>query len=274
MSVPARPLRADAARNRARVLETAYETFAAEGLAVPIDEIARRAGVGAGTVYRHFPTKEDLFSAVVDSRIRRIIGEGRGLLDVPGPGEALFAFLRSMVLDWGATDQGLVDALAGLGIDVDTVAPDAIPPLNTISVALAPAPLPISTSPIVLPPDTSTVPPPCTLLLVAVPPDRTISVPPDRTMMPLLVCPPEMVRVWPLLTTPLLAPLPLPPPTTNTWPPVAEIVPLAVLGGKLVMEFVVDAFGGEITLLLGDPFVQPHMRRDDEFGHLFLLSRD
>ena len=61
MAQPAKPLRADAARNRARVLEIAYETFAAEGLSVPIDEIARRAGVGAGTVYRHFPTKEDLF---------------------------------------------------------------------------------------------------------------------------------------------------------------------------------------------------------------------
>ncbi|HEY6648181.1 MAG TPA: helix-turn-helix domain-containing protein, partial [Mycobacterium sp.] len=55
MTEPARPLRADAARNRARVLEVAYDTFAAEGLAVAIDEIARRAGVGAGTVYRHFP---------------------------------------------------------------------------------------------------------------------------------------------------------------------------------------------------------------------------
>jgi AcrR family transcriptional regulator len=125
MAQPARPLRADAARNRARVLETAYETFAAEGLSVPIDEIARRAGVGAGTVYRHFPTKEDLFRAVVESRLRRIIAEGRALLDDPGPGEALFAFLRSMVLEWGATDQGLVDALAGLGIDVESIAPAA-----------------------------------------------------------------------------------------------------------------------------------------------------
>ncbi|MFZ1163333.1 TetR/AcrR family transcriptional regulator [Mycobacterium sp.] len=125
MSVPARPLRADAAHNRARVLETAYETFAAEGLSVPIDEIARRAGVGAGTVYRHFPTKEDLFRAVVESRLRHIITEGRALLDRPGPDEALFSFLRSMVLDWGATDQGLVEALSGLGIDVDSVAPDA-----------------------------------------------------------------------------------------------------------------------------------------------------
>ncbi|MBV8294847.1 MAG: TetR/AcrR family transcriptional regulator, partial [Mycobacterium sp.] len=81
--------------------------------------------VGAGTVYRHFPTKEDLFRAVVDSRIRRLIEEGRALLDDPGPGEALFAFLRSMVLDFGATDQGLVDALGGLGIDVESAAPDA-----------------------------------------------------------------------------------------------------------------------------------------------------
>jgi AcrR family transcriptional regulator len=125
MSVPARPLRADAARNRARVLETAYETFAAEGLSVPIDEIARRAGVGAGTVYRHFPTKEDLFAAVVESRLQHIIAAGRALLDDPGPGEALFAFLRSMVLDFGATDQGLVEALGGLGIDVESAAPDA-----------------------------------------------------------------------------------------------------------------------------------------------------
>ena len=96
-----RPLRADAARNRARVLEVAYDTFATEGLSVPIDEIARRAGVGAGTVYRHFPAKEDLFRAVVEDRIQRIIDEGRSLLDAEEPGEALFAFMRSMVLAVG-----------------------------------------------------------------------------------------------------------------------------------------------------------------------------
>ena len=125
MSEPARPLRADAARNRARVLEVAYETFAADGLAVPIDEIARRAGVGAGTVYRHFPTKEDLFRAVIDDRISGIVNDGRALLTSGDPGEALFTFLRSMVLDWGATDQGLVDALAGVGIDIKDAVPDA-----------------------------------------------------------------------------------------------------------------------------------------------------
>ena len=118
-----KPLRADAARNRARVLEVAYDTFAAEGLSVPIDEIARRAGVGAGTVYRHFPTKEDLFRAVIEDRISRIVDNGRALLSANDPGEALFTFLRSMVLTWGATDRGLVEALAGLVIDVETVMP-------------------------------------------------------------------------------------------------------------------------------------------------------
>ena len=121
----ARPLRADAARNRARVLEVAYETFAADGLSVPIDEIARRAGVGAGTVYRHFPTKEDLFRAVIEDRIRGIVDAGRALLDSTDPGSALFVFLRSMVLQWGASDRGLVDAFAGQGIDVNDAAPDA-----------------------------------------------------------------------------------------------------------------------------------------------------
>jgi AcrR family transcriptional regulator len=120
-----RPLRADAARNRARVLEVAYDTFAAEGMSVPIDEIARRAGVGAGTVYRHFPTKEDLFRAVVEDRIRGIIAEGRRLLTVDDPADALFEFLRSMVLNWGATDRGLSEALAGIGIDVEKNMPEA-----------------------------------------------------------------------------------------------------------------------------------------------------
>ena len=125
MAQPARPLRADAVRNRARLLEVAYETFAAEGLSVPVDEIARRAGVGAGTVYRHFPTKEALFQAVIQDRMQRLVDDGYALLESAGPGEALFSFLRSMVLQWGATDRGLADALAGFGIHIEQAAPDA-----------------------------------------------------------------------------------------------------------------------------------------------------
>lgn len=125
MSQPARPLRSDAARNRARVLEVAYETFAAEGLGVPIDEIARRAGVGAGTVHRHFPIKDALFRAVVEDRINRVTEEGRALLATEDPAMALFIYLRSIVLQWGATNRGLADALAGLGIDVKASMPAA-----------------------------------------------------------------------------------------------------------------------------------------------------
>lgn len=119
-----RPMRADAARNRARVLEVAYDTFAEEGLSVPIDEIARRAGVGAGTIYRHFPTKDDLFRAVAEDRIQRIVNEGRALAEAEAPGAALFVFLRSLVLQWGATDRGLTDALSAGAIDVETTMPE------------------------------------------------------------------------------------------------------------------------------------------------------
>jgi AcrR family transcriptional regulator len=119
-----RKLRSDAARNRARVLDVAYEAFAAEGLSVPIDEIARRAGVGAGTVYRHFPTKESLFQAVVANRIEQLVEHARALSDERDPGDALFAFLAILVTE-GATDQGLVEALAGEGFDLADAAPDA-----------------------------------------------------------------------------------------------------------------------------------------------------
>jgi len=119
-----RRLRADAARNRARLLQVAYETFAAEGLSVPIDEIARRAGLGAGTVYRHFPTKESLYRAIVADRVQRIVDSARALLAADDPGQALQTFLTVMV-EQGATDQGMVDALAGIGFDIAQAAPDA-----------------------------------------------------------------------------------------------------------------------------------------------------
>src|ERR1700722_14720405 len=84
----ARPLRADARRNRDRVLEAARAAFGAEGSGVSLDEIARRAGVGAGTVYRHFATKEALFEEVVFDRIEQLVEEARVLSDEPDPGLA------------------------------------------------------------------------------------------------------------------------------------------------------------------------------------------
>ncbi len=74
-----RPLRADARRNRERVLTVAQEAFATEGLAVSIPEIARRAGVGVGTIYRQFPTKEALFEAIVVEGMTAILESARSL---------------------------------------------------------------------------------------------------------------------------------------------------------------------------------------------------
>jgi AcrR family transcriptional regulator len=124
MAAAPKRLRADAVRNRARVLQVAYETFAAEGLSVPIDEIARRAGLGAGTIYRHFPTKDALFQAIVADRVRRIVDSARTLLAAQDAGQALVTFLRAMVQE-GAADQGLTDALAGIGFDIAQAAPEA-----------------------------------------------------------------------------------------------------------------------------------------------------
>ena len=87
-----RGLRADARRNRARVLAVAAEIFAAEGLSVPVHEIARRAGVGTGTVSRHFPSKEDLFAAILLERMEYLTRQADELAATRGAGEAFFAF--------------------------------------------------------------------------------------------------------------------------------------------------------------------------------------
>lgn len=111
-----RPLRADARRNRQRVLEVAEAVFAGEGLDVPIDEIARRAGLGVGTLYRHFPTKEALFSAIVIGRVERATRHAVALA-AGEPGAAFFDLLAFLVAE-GAAKKDFVAALAGAGIDV------------------------------------------------------------------------------------------------------------------------------------------------------------
>jgi AcrR family transcriptional regulator len=110
-----RPLRADARRNRDRVLEAARAAFGAEGSEVSLDEIARRAGVGAGTVYRHFATKEVLFEAVVVDRMGELVEEARALSDDPDPGRAFSSFIERLARE-GAHKRDLVEALASDGI--------------------------------------------------------------------------------------------------------------------------------------------------------------
>jgi AcrR family transcriptional regulator len=120
MTGPDRVLRADARRNRARVLDVAAEVFATEGLTVPIDEIARRAGVGIGTVYRHFPTKEALFEAIVLDRVHRLAESARAARSEPDPATAFFAFF-TCVIEAGTVNKALFEALA-TGGEVDTTA--------------------------------------------------------------------------------------------------------------------------------------------------------
>ena len=109
-----RPLRADAARNREKVLRAAREAFAESGYGVPLDEIAARAGVGPGTVYRHFPAKEALFEAVVTARITDLVNEARARADATDPGEAFFGFL-SRVAGEAAAKRDLPDAISIAG---------------------------------------------------------------------------------------------------------------------------------------------------------------
>lgn len=112
-----RPMRSDAQRNRARLIEIAQTAFAEEGLAVSLDEIARRAGVGPGTLYRHFPTKESLFEAVVHGRMQQLIDDARERLDSNDPGAALLDFIDRLVTD-AAPKRDLVEALASAKVDM------------------------------------------------------------------------------------------------------------------------------------------------------------
>lgn len=88
-----RPLRADAARNRRQLLAAAADEFAERGLDASIADIARRAGVGKGTVFRHFATKDELISAIVLDRINALNVAGEQLLESGDPGAALLEFL-------------------------------------------------------------------------------------------------------------------------------------------------------------------------------------
>lgn len=106
--------RADAQRNRQRVLDVADRLFAERGTAVTLGEIATAAGVGAGTVYRHFPTKDALMATVLDRRTEQLTEWGRRVRAELPPGEAFFAFLRH-VADHAFANRAICEALASRG---------------------------------------------------------------------------------------------------------------------------------------------------------------
>jgi len=97
MKKAARPaMRADAARNREKVLESADRLFTTAGLKTQMDEVAELAGVGVGTVYRHFPTKENLIEAVVARIFESLLQEAEAALKDPDPGAAFRNFFTNM----------------------------------------------------------------------------------------------------------------------------------------------------------------------------------
>lgn len=89
-------LRADAQRNRERVLDAATEVFAASGPDASVDEIAKRAGVGHATVFRRFPTKDDLVYAVVERHVAQMHALAEEALKSTDPGAAFFDFIRGI----------------------------------------------------------------------------------------------------------------------------------------------------------------------------------
>ena len=107
-------MRADAQRNREKVLRAARDAFGAFGYGVPLDEIAARAGVGPGTVYRHFPSKEELFEAVVAARVQDLIDDARSRADAADAGRAFFGFLGRLGHE-AAVKRDLPDAIAIAG---------------------------------------------------------------------------------------------------------------------------------------------------------------
>jgi AcrR family transcriptional regulator len=103
-SQPPRAKRADAVRNRERVLEAARKCMALRGLDVQMDEIAKKAGVGVGTVYRHFPTKDALVQALIVDHMERMADVAKASIDAEG--EPWEAFSRTL---WNGAEQQLAD---------------------------------------------------------------------------------------------------------------------------------------------------------------------
>jgi AcrR family transcriptional regulator len=109
-SKPARKPRSDALRNRDRILQVAKEAFAKSGVNTSLDEVAKQAGVGAGTLYRHFPTREALLEAVYHAEVEKLAAAQRELSAKLPPVEALRAWMLLFV-DYIATKQIIAPAL-------------------------------------------------------------------------------------------------------------------------------------------------------------------
>lgn len=112
-SQAAKPRRGDARRNRERLLAAATDAFREADEQVSLEAVAKRAGVGIGTLYRHFPTREDLVEAVYLSELDRLVASGAELLAGESPDLALRAWMDRFV-EWVAGKQGMVETLRAM----------------------------------------------------------------------------------------------------------------------------------------------------------------
>ncbi len=110
---PQRPLRADARRNREKILAAAVRVFAAEGVEAHLERIAKEAGVGSATLYRNFPTREALVEAVYRNEVAQLCDAAPNLLATKPPFEALRSWTR-LFLDYVTTKYGMIDALRAI----------------------------------------------------------------------------------------------------------------------------------------------------------------
>ncbi len=118
---PTEQLRADARQNHARLITAATQAFAEKGADAPLEDIARRAGVGIGTLYRHFPTRLDLQAAVFRSQVGSVCGKGDALLETATPEQAFTAWIRSLNA-YLVTKRGLSRALIeAVGIESELI---------------------------------------------------------------------------------------------------------------------------------------------------------
>jgi len=118
-----RPLRADARRNRDRILQSARAVFAESGADAQIDDVARHAGVGVGTVYRHFPTKQALLTELVRQTFRLFTGWAREALETGGEPFTLIKGLLRRIAETAAGDAGVQYALTSTAGQARTEAP-------------------------------------------------------------------------------------------------------------------------------------------------------
>ncbi|MFJ8726090.1 TetR/AcrR family transcriptional regulator [Streptomyces sp. NPDC093269] len=115
-SPAAEPMRSDAVRTRKLLIDAAAEAFAEQGTEVPVSQIAERAGIGKGTVFRHFPTKDDLLAVIVTEKLYALAATGERLTEAEDPAHTLHEFM-SAAIELQMQDRAFCEVVHGVAPD-------------------------------------------------------------------------------------------------------------------------------------------------------------